>query len=405
MATRSLTPRQHQIVLSSRHADVTVVSGAPGTGKSHTIAAIATDAVRGGETVLIAAKSEATVDALVDLLERTPGPQPVVFGSNERRQALAERLASGGSGAVDAATVAAAEEALAGSASRCSSLYGELRGELVDAAALRALAPGAFAATADLAAISGDIEMLRTMAGASSWWRRRRARRVRARVTVATGAADTVALDVLARAVEAAAAERRQAAVGLATLDADPRWAALAEAYAGVRAAAGTWVDAIARSPDRLDRAAMGSVAALATALRAGPWPAEPGWRRCETTRSPGRSHCGRGRSPTSTTCCRRWRRCSISSCSTRPRRSTRAWPLPRCCAPGDVWWRAIPASCATSRFCPTSRSLESSREHALDADPLLANSSTRDATACSTSLSRRLRRKRSTSTGEAIRT
>ena len=90
-----LAPAQRQAVLHARTDDITVVSGAPGTGKSHTIAAIACDALAHGRSVLVAAKSDATVDALLDLFERAPGPDPVVFGSDDRRDALAARLADG----------------------------------------------------------------------------------------------------------------------------------------------------------------------------------------------------------------------------------------------------------------------------------------------------------------------
>ena len=102
-----LTPAQRDAVLRSREEPVTLVSGAPGTGKSHTLVAVACDALSRGESVLVAAKSDATVDALLGLLERAPGPTPVVFGSNERRQALAARLAAGRLQPADRATVAA----------------------------------------------------------------------------------------------------------------------------------------------------------------------------------------------------------------------------------------------------------------------------------------------------------
>lgn len=90
-----LTPAQRDAIIRSRRDHITVVSGAPGTGKSHTVVSIACDALGRRESVLVAAKSDATVDALLDLFERSPGPDPVVFGSSERREALADRLAAG----------------------------------------------------------------------------------------------------------------------------------------------------------------------------------------------------------------------------------------------------------------------------------------------------------------------
>ena len=90
-----LAPAQRDAVIRTRREAIVVVSGAPGTGKSHTITAMATDAIGRGESVLVAAKTDSTVDALIDLLHRVPGPTPVVFGSSARRDALAERLSAG----------------------------------------------------------------------------------------------------------------------------------------------------------------------------------------------------------------------------------------------------------------------------------------------------------------------
>src|SRR5262249_2977402 len=90
-----LNRSQRRAVVASRAAPVTVIRGAPGTGKAHTITAIACDALSRGARVLVAARSEATIDALIELFERAPGPQPVVFGSNERKDELAVRLADG----------------------------------------------------------------------------------------------------------------------------------------------------------------------------------------------------------------------------------------------------------------------------------------------------------------------
>ena len=118
-----LTPTQRSVLLRVRTAPLSVVAGAPGTGKSHTIAAVAHDTIAHGQTVLIAAKSEATVDALVGLLERSNGPDPVVFGSNERRKLLAERLASGAlQPSADDAEVESRRRAMVDAAARRDSL-------------------------------------------------------------------------------------------------------------------------------------------------------------------------------------------------------------------------------------------------------------------------------------------
>ena len=90
-----LSPAQRDAVIRTRRETIVVVSGAPGTGKSHTITAMASDAISRGESVLVAAKTDSTVDALIDLLRRVPGPDPIVFGSTDRRDALADRLSAG----------------------------------------------------------------------------------------------------------------------------------------------------------------------------------------------------------------------------------------------------------------------------------------------------------------------
>ena len=69
-----LTPTQRKAVSISRGAPVSLVSGAPGTGKSHAVSAIACDAVARGATVLVAAKTDAAVDALLVLFGERPGP-------------------------------------------------------------------------------------------------------------------------------------------------------------------------------------------------------------------------------------------------------------------------------------------------------------------------------------------
>ncbi|MFT3851837.1 MAG: DEAD/DEAH box helicase [Ilumatobacteraceae bacterium] len=97
---------------AARHRLVTVMAGAPGTGKSHTLVSLVCDALPREESVLLAARGEAAVDALVDLMARQPGVPPVVFGSSERRAKLAQRLADGELQPVDETTLEAAAAAL-----------------------------------------------------------------------------------------------------------------------------------------------------------------------------------------------------------------------------------------------------------------------------------------------------
>ena len=194
-----LTPVQRRAVVRSRTEPVTLVSGAPGTGKSHTVVAIACDAITRGQSVLVAAKSDATVDALIDLLERTPGPEPVVFGSNERRTALAERLAGGQLVPLDDAEVEAARhacEAATTAEARARRSIEQLltaEAEAEDPGStgpdIRQAAPGFFTPEAD---IPGLLELLdEVLAPAEGWWSRRRRRRRAACAPIAgTGPVD-----------------------------------------------------------------------------------------------------------------------------------------------------------------------------------------------------------------------
>lgn len=86
---------QRDAVRLARSSPVTVVTGAPGCGKSHALAAIAHDEVAAGQSVLIATQSVHAADVIADLLDRHPGPSPVQFGDNERRGRFLTELSSG----------------------------------------------------------------------------------------------------------------------------------------------------------------------------------------------------------------------------------------------------------------------------------------------------------------------
>lgn len=90
-----LSREQSVAVAAARTEPVTVVAGAPGCGKSHTLAAIALDAVAAGRSVLIATQSAHAADVIGALLDRHPGPLPVQFGDSERRDEFTTRLGSG----------------------------------------------------------------------------------------------------------------------------------------------------------------------------------------------------------------------------------------------------------------------------------------------------------------------
>ncbi len=274
-----LTPVQREAIARSRHALVTLVSGAPGTGKSHTIAAIACDALANGERVLLAAKSDATVDALLDLLDRAPGPDPVVFGSNERREALADRLSAGQLQPADEESVSSARARFEASAARRDELRAGVAGQLAAEAflgradegvtAARATAPGLFEPDADLARAESLLSFALSLA--TVWGARRRRRKAHERLAVIVGASpvpppgELWALLAVARA--ARSCSELQARGGL---ELGPAWDRLLAADDEARLARGAWLAVDCRSDSRLNRSTLPAVAALATALRSG---------------------------------------------------------------------------------------------------------------------------------------
>lgn len=273
-----LTPTQRRAVAASRHQAVSVVSGAAGNGKSHTVAAIACDATGRGESILLAAKSDAAVDALVDLLGAAPGPDPVVFGSSERREDLARRLAAGELRPASDSEVAAARQALEHAQRAHGRLLRSITEQLQAEADLEAedpflddarlVAPGLFDPRCDLARVTGLVEVLTDPT--PPWWRRRRRRRAQAEILALSGAA-AENLDDLGTAV--AAAVRARAAgdlVAAGGLGLGSAWVALEASETTLRRAVGTWFSLASRSSDRLNGSTLPAVAMLSTALRAG---------------------------------------------------------------------------------------------------------------------------------------
>lgn len=274
-----LTPAQAEAVCRSRREPVSLISGAPGTGKSHTVAAIACDALGRGQTVLVAAKSDATVDALLQLLERSPGPDPVVFGSNERREGLAARLSAGQLRAASDHTVEAAAKAMALKARRRDDvrkiIADQLSAEVLvetpeyEVEGVRATVPGIFDPLVDLSTVE---DIFAAAAGQpDGWWARRRrakAERLLRRLTIA---GNEVGLEEIGRAI--AVARTVRAATELAArggLVLGGLWSRLRAADDEARVAQGRWLAVDSRSGRRLNRSTLGAVAALATALRSG---------------------------------------------------------------------------------------------------------------------------------------
>ena len=92
VALRPLSLRQRHIASRASGSDVSVLSGAPGTGKSHVLSVVARSAVARGESVLVAAGSPHAVDVLVEHFGATPGPTPVTFGGSRHGNRLAAEL-------------------------------------------------------------------------------------------------------------------------------------------------------------------------------------------------------------------------------------------------------------------------------------------------------------------------
>src|SRR6266511_4083334 len=237
-----LNAAQREIIRRARTEPLTMVSGPPGNGKSHTVVAAAIDAVDRGQSVLVATQSRYATEVLGDLLHRYPGPTPVLFGDAEKRAAIVADLTAG----LDSG----------------SGWQPLLPGLFLDA-------PAAADAGLDLAratALAG-----RAAATPTGWlgrWRRGRAERALRRVLRADPA---VPLDRLRTALDAATDVRagaELAARGGTNLQAT--WAELRQADDALAQAVGTAIGHRARSRRRWDRDARRTVSALAAALRSG---------------------------------------------------------------------------------------------------------------------------------------
>ncbi|MDI6099956.1 AAA domain-containing protein [Actinoplanes sp. NEAU-A12] len=299
-----LSEAQAAVVAQARTAPVTVVSGPPGNGKSHTVVAAALEVVHRDGSVLIATQSPHAAEVLAGLLARYPGPEPVLFGNADSRAGLAADLAAGAARGVGSRQLRADRQAVDHlhqlvRATRAE-LAGVLRAEQLAAglpawepllAGLAADVPGAFGDGVDLeraARLLGDpspstrpgdpaagtgspLDGLGDPAAQQGWWSRWRAASARRRLLRELGARPGVPRERVVEAIAAATA--RRAAARLAVTgggDLTPRWTALHDAEAALGEAAGTAMRHAARSAQRWDADARRAASALATALRAG---------------------------------------------------------------------------------------------------------------------------------------
>ncbi|WP_143116432.1 AAA domain-containing protein [Lentzea xinjiangensis] len=270
-----LSHSQRRAVEHARRARITVVGGPPGSGKTHTLAALALDAVAAGKSVLLASRTRNAADVLGAALRRAGGPVPVLFGDSELRQEMARELSDG----LDATAehdrleeLRRARSAAAAAVARIeTAVVSALNDEMLAAEAVRhqalmamhrAVAPKAFDAGVDFPRLK---ELLQPRTGFLSGLRTRRALN---KVRKHTGAHEASPEDLTAAVL---AAEQTAAAVRLGasggTAFGELR-SLLAEQDEASRAATAAWLAEHAVS--RRGPGARRAVAALAKALRSG---------------------------------------------------------------------------------------------------------------------------------------
>ena len=274
-----LNTAQRETVERSRSEPITVVSGPPGTGKSHIAAAIAVDQVARGNTVLLATQSDHAADVLADLLDRHDGPRYVRFGSREHRRAVADELAGGMAVPFSGTEVDAIEEAAATAADRVRSASSRIRRLLQREVDFTKglLDRQRLAAVAGLVDLDDGIDLGRaadlheTASTASGLLAERRRDRAEAKLRGMLGADSAATLDDLTDAIELARAEglvRAGMAGGGLALEAD--WAELLEAEVQWRRCMGSAIEAARRSREHRKRVSTQAVSGLAAALRSG---------------------------------------------------------------------------------------------------------------------------------------
>ncbi|SDE25823.1 AAA domain-containing protein [Glycomyces harbinensis] len=269
-----LSREQTAAVVQSRTQPVTVIAGAPGCGKSHTLAAIALDAVAAGESVLLATQSVHAADVLAALLERHPGPVPVHFGDTERRDRFQLRLGSGTvkghkAGAVDKHRRAADDAtAYTDRVETEIATWLDLEDKRRRARDLPDFLLNDFPGLrdADLDEVERHLRLAEREDG--GWWARLRARRSTRRLARLAGAdGNPVALR---RAVEAARDQRGMALLASnGGLHLESLWRALEQADTDAAAAVGTALRYEAESDERRSGRSRRALAGLATGLRA----------------------------------------------------------------------------------------------------------------------------------------
>lgn len=277
----ALNRGQREAIARSRGEGVTVVSGPPGTGKTHLVAALAVDEVSRGKAVLVATQTEHAASVVSDFLSRHPGPRFVRFGDKQHREQVAAELAAGTvteyAGLEDDQLAEQFENTSRRYARAHNRIVRLLAAEVGFSAGLRnrqalagavSMAPGVVDESVDLEEARKLLQMSKSTTGLFADRRRERAE---ASLRSMVAADEHAGLDEIEEAVALGAAERRVTRGlknGGLTLAAD--WSELVDAESAWRAQLGLMAEKERRTRDNSNRVSTRAVSALATALRSG---------------------------------------------------------------------------------------------------------------------------------------
>lgn len=274
-----LSGEQAKAVVQARTAPVTVIAGAPGCGKSHTLAAIALDAIANGQSVLIATQSVHAADVLAELLDRHPGPLPVHFGDSERRDRFLTMLGSGTAKGHKAREVERHREAAAEALGHTARIETEIA-DWLELEVKRGRGPDLsqfllddFPGLRDADVRKDELHQAERLLDLTrrdgGWWRRLVARFAAARLRRLAGGEGSLA--TIERAVQAA--WDRHGAAHLAAsggLRLEWLWSCLESADAEAAKTIGHYLTLETASARRRDSAARKALAELGNALRRG---------------------------------------------------------------------------------------------------------------------------------------
>lgn len=276
-----LNARQHEALERSHRETITVVSGPPGTGKSHLVAAMAIDEVARGHSVLVATQSDYAAEVITDLLDRHPGPRYIRFGRREDRESAAGDLSDGLAVPLNDEEVSTLEIRAGEASATMERIRATIRTLIQREAAFAdglsrrdmltfatAQAPGVLTEGVNLSAAERLLRKAETTTGLFARWRRTKAdRKLRGLV----GARADATLDELAMALDAGKAElATKRGLEGGGLSLETIWREYERAEAGWRESIGASIEAVRRSRTNSKRTSVRAVAALASALRAG---------------------------------------------------------------------------------------------------------------------------------------